>query len=89
VERNFGQIIKCKGKNCGQDIIFVEYYSKKKMKMSRTPVNAKPILVMVPFFDKNNDPRMSAQLGPEKWSMRQAFVLHHSTCPDVEDFKKR
>ena len=86
--QHFGQIVKCRGKTCGQDIIFVEYFSKKKNGMKRTCVNAKPVIVLLAIFDKDADPRINATMGPTKWVMRQAFIPHHATCPDVEAFRK-
>lgn len=85
---NYGSIVKCRGKTCGQDIIFVKYYSKKKGGFKKTCVNSKPVIVLLPIFDKNADPRFSGPLGPIKWVMRQAFIPHHATCVDVEEFRK-
>lgn len=87
-EQFYGEVTKCKGVSCGEDIIFVEYFHKKENKMKKTPVNAIPILCLVPYISKDSDPRISEQLVPEKWNYRKVFVPHHTTCKSVEQFKR-
>lgn len=88
VEKNFGQVVKCRGEKCGADIIFVEYYSMKNNQNQKTCVNAKPVLVLLPIFEKDEAGHINFKKPPIKWAMRQAFTPHHATCPDVEKFRR-
>ena len=83
----YGQITKCRGKNCGQDIIFVEYYHKKSNQNRKSCVNAKPVSMLIPVFEPDADGKYPPNKPPKKWIRKFVFQPHHATCPNVEEFR--
>lgn len=83
---DFGKEVRCKGRNCGEPVIFIDVIVKGEMR--RVCLDAKPVFMYVPYFDKG-DLKAAGPKRPTKWQKRLVFRSHQEWCVNAADFDSR
>lgn len=73
----------CKGPKCGRPIVWARTESGRLM-----PVDADPIVVKTGFRLVEGEGAPEARYTRAPTTGEKLYVPHHSTCPDVESFRK-